>query len=72
MDKRVFWIWLQNAFGPGSAKPRQIVERTGDPQKFFEGGIGLWSSFSFISDKELTALSVYGLEPGSRPVICLE
>ena len=62
MDKRVFWIWLQNAFGPGSAKPRQIVERTGDPQAFYSGGIGLWSSFSFISDKELTALSVYGPE----------
>ena len=65
MDKRVYWIWLQNAFGPGSAKPRQIVERTGDPPSFYNGGIGLWSSFSFISDKELTALSVFGLEQAS-------
>lgn len=62
MDKRVFWIWLQNAFGPGSAKPRQIVERVGEPKEFYRGGIGLWSSFAFISDKELTALSVYGPE----------
>lgn len=62
MDKRVFWIWLQNAFGPGSAKPRQIVERVQDPIEFYRGGIGLWSSFSFISDKELTALNTYGPE----------
>ena len=65
MDKRVFWIWLQNAFGPGSAKPRQIVERVGDPMEFYRGGIGLWSSFTFISDKELTALSVFGPEQAS-------
>lgn len=62
MDKRVFWIWLQNAFGPGSAKPKQIVDRMGDPETFYRGGIGLWSSFRFISDKELMALSVYGPE----------
>ena len=62
MDKRAYWIWLQNAFGPGSAKPRQIVERAGSPEAFHRGGIGLWSSFSFISDKELNALSMYGPE----------
>ncbi len=62
MDKRVYWIWLQNAFGPGSAKPKQIVDRMGDPAEFYRGGIGLWSSFRFISDKELMALSMYGPE----------
>ena len=54
MDKRVYWIWLQNAFGPGSAKPKQIIDRMGDPAEFYRGGIGLWSSFRFISDKELS------------------
>ena len=62
MDKRAFWIWLQNAFGPGSAKPRQIAERCGDPMEFYRGGVRLWSSFRFISDKELAALSAYGPE----------
>ena len=61
MDERVYWIWLQNAFGPGSAKPIQIVKRVGSASSFHRGGIGLWSSFSFISDKELTALSTHGL-----------
>ncbi|MBO5253919.1 MAG: DNA-processing protein DprA [Clostridia bacterium] len=62
MDKRVYWIWLQNAFGPGSAKPKQIMDRMGDPVEFYRGGIGLWSSFRFISDKELMALNMYGPE----------
>ena len=62
MDKRVYWIWLQNAFGPGSAKPKQIMDRMGDPVEFHRGGIGLWSSFRFISDKELMALNMYGPE----------
>lgn len=62
MDKRVYWIWLQNAFGPGSAKPKQIIDRMGDPAEFHRGGIALWSSFKFISDKELAALSLYGVE----------
>lgn len=65
MDKRVYWIWLQNAFGPGSAKPKQIIDRMGDPEEFYRGGIGLWSSFKFISDKELSALSMYGVEQAS-------
>lgn len=62
MDERVYWIWMQNAFGAGSAKPMQLVRRTGSAEAFFRGGIGLWSSFSFISDKELAALSAYGAQ----------
>lgn len=61
MDERVYWIWLQNAFGAGSAKPAQLVQRTGSAEAFYRGGIGLWSSFTFISDKELAALNAYGL-----------
>lgn len=61
MDKRVYWIWLQNAFGAGSAKPMQLVRRTGSAEAFYAGGIRLWSSFSFVSDKELACLGTYGL-----------
>lgn len=61
MDERVYWIWLQNAFGAGSPKPRQIVERVGSVAEFHEGGISLWSSFAFISDKELASLNAYGI-----------
>ncbi|MGN0479357.1 MAG: DNA-processing protein DprA [Hominenteromicrobium sp.] len=61
MDNRVYWIWLQNAFGPGSAKPMQLVSRAGSAAAFYKGGVSLWSSFSFVSDKELTALNTCGL-----------
>ncbi len=62
MDERVYWIWLQNAFGAGSAKPVQLVRRVGSAEAFYQGGVSLWSSFSFVSDKELSALSVYGVQ----------
>ena len=61
MDERVYWIWLQNAFGAGSAKPVQLVRRAGSAESLFRGGIGLWSSFTFVSDRELAALSAYGV-----------
>lgn len=53
MDNRVYWIWLQNAFGAGSPKPVQLVRRIGSAEKLYQGGTRLWSSFSFVSDKEL-------------------
>ena len=62
MDNRVYWIWLQNAFGAGSPKPVQLVRRIGSAEKLYQGGTRLWSSFSFVSDKELAALNTYGAE----------
>ena len=62
MDNRVYWIWLQNAFGAGSPKPVQLVRRMGSAEKLYQGGTRLWSSFSFVSDKELAALNAYGAE----------
>lgn len=60
MDNRVYWIWLQNAFGPGSPKPRQIAERYGGPESFYRMGAGFWSDCSFISDREFASLSAFG------------
>ena len=62
MDNRIYWIWLQNAFGAGSPKPVQLVHRIGSAEKLYQGGTRLWSSFSFVSDKELAALNAYGAE----------
>lgn len=62
MDNRVYWIWLQNAFGAGSPKPVQLVRRIGSAEKLYQGGTRLWNSFSFVSDKELAALNAYGAE----------
>lgn len=37
MDNRVYWIWLQNAFGAGSPKPVQLVRRIGSAEKAVSG-----------------------------------
>ena len=66
MDNRVYWIWLQNAFGAGSPKPVQLVRRIGSAEKLYQGGTRLWSSFSFVSDKELAALNAYGAEKAAE------
>lgn len=62
MDNRVYWIWLQNAFGAGSPKPVQLVRRIGSAEKLYQGSTRLWSTFSFVSDKELATLNAYGAE----------
>ena len=40
----------------------QLVRRIGSAEKLYQGGTRLWSSFSFVSDKELAALNAYGAE----------
>ncbi len=60
MDDRVYWIWLQNAFGAGSPKPKQIAERFGSPEAFFRMGQGFWSDCTFISDREYATLCGFG------------
>lgn len=66
MDNRVYWIWLQNAFGAGSPKPVQLVRRIGSAEKLYQGGTRLWSSFSFVSDKELAGAQCLRRGTGRR------
>jgi len=57
MDNRVYWIWLQRAFGVGSEKPYSIYKRfKGGVKEFYEGGAPLWNSLTYISDKEASSL----------------
>lgn len=65
MDNRVYWIWLQNAFGAGSRSLCNSCAAIGSAEKLYQGGTRLWSSFSFVSDKELAALKPHGA--GTRP-----
>lgn len=63
MDKQVYWIWLQHAFGAGSHKPWLIHRRFGGGvEEFHEGNALLWNSMKFISEKEARMLSVFNLE----------
>ena len=61
MDKRAYWIWLQHTFQPGSSKPRAIWNRFRDLEKFYNEGIRLWSTLSFVTERELTAMGSYDI-----------
>ena len=62
MDRRAYWLWLQHTFQPGSSKPRAIYNRFRDLEAFYNGGVRLWSTLSFITERELTAMSSYNIE----------
>jgi len=63
MDKRIYWIWLQHAFGAGSAKPYTIYKRfKGGVEEFQDGGPALWNSLEFVSEKEARMLSAFSLD----------
>lgn len=63
MDKRVYWIWLQHAFGAGSYKPWTLFNRfSGGTAEFYEGGAALWNQMDFISEKESRRLFAFSLQ----------
>ena len=56
-DERVYWIWLQQAFGPGSPKPMKLHRQyPGGVKEFCLGGPRLWNSRRDLSDKEAVTL----------------
>ncbi len=57
-----YWVWLQHAFGAGSAKPVAIGRRFHDLEEFYKGGKALWRQFSFIKESEIEALSAFSKE----------
>ncbi len=56
MDKNIYWLWLQRAFGAGSPKPFYIYKKFNDLEEFYKEGMPLWGSMSFINGKELSVL----------------
>ena len=62
-DQRVYWGWMQNAFGAGSKKPFYIYNRfSGGLQEFHEGGPILWDALGYITEGEISTLISMGLE----------
>lgn len=56
-DERVYWLWLQQAFGAGSPKPMKLHRQyPGGVKEFCLGGPKLWNSRRDLSDKEAVAL----------------
>lgn len=57
MDKRAYWIWMQQAFGAGSKKPQRIFSQyAGGVQEFCQGGPKLWNTRRDLTDRETAAL----------------
>lgn len=57
MDRRAYWVWLQQAFGPGSRKPARLASQyAGGVQEFCQGGPKLWNSRRDLTDREAAAL----------------
>ncbi|MFI3325169.1 MAG: DNA-processing protein DprA [Clostridia bacterium] len=60
VEERVYWLWLQHAFGAGSTKPASIARRYESIEAFYKEK--RWNQFDFISDSELNALKSYTLD----------
>lgn len=62
MDERAVWIWLQQAFKPGSPMPYKISQDyPGGVREFWEGGPKLWNGRRDIRDSEAAALRDFSL-----------
>ena len=62
MDERVYWIWLQHAFGAGSPTPWKIAQTyPGGVEGFFQGGSRVWNSLPGVREREATALYSFSL-----------
>ena len=62
MDNRVYWIWLQHAFGAGSPMPWRLHQRIpGGVEGFYRGGPRLWNSLPEINDQAAAALYSFSL-----------
>ena len=62
MDHRVYWIWLQQAFGPGSRLPCELGRRfVGGVEEFYQGGPKLWNAMAFITDQQAATLFSFSL-----------
>lgn len=71
-DDKVYFMWLQHAFGAGSEKPISIAKRFNNIADFYSGGRRLWATFSFINDTELSSLTNFTAEMAAVLVDCSE
>ncbi len=62
MDKRAYWIWIQQAFSPGSRKPVLLSSQyPGGLREFCQGGPRLWNSRRDLTDRETAALRDFSI-----------
>ena len=62
MDERAYWLWMQQAFPPGSRKPLALAEQyPGGVREFLEGGPLLWNVRRDLTDREAEGLRDFSL-----------
>lgn len=62
VDERVYWIWAQQAFKPGSRMPMRLAGQfPGGLCEFYEGGPRLWNSRRDLKDSETAVLRDFSL-----------
>ena len=60
LDRRAYWLWLQQVFGEGSRLPWHIFRTyPGGVQGFARAGHSAWRNLSYLTLKHLNALQVY-------------
>ncbi len=70
MDRRAVWLWLQEAFGPGSALPGQIAERfPGGAEGFCGAGPAGWRKMPGVTGRHFRALSAFTPEDAQNRLV---
>lgn len=63
MDDRIYWLWLQEALGPGSRIPMAVHrEFPGGVQSFYRAGPTAWKRQKGVTGQSLQALSQVSLK----------
>lgn len=63
MDDRVYWIWVQQAFGEGSPMPWRIHRSyPGGLREFHEGGPKLWNTLGSVTEQQAAGLYAFSLK----------
>lgn len=63
MDRRTYWIWLQQALGEGSYLPWKLHrDYPGGVEEFYRGGPRLWNTRRDISDQKAEGLYHFTLD----------
>lgn len=63
IDKDVFWVWAQHAFGEGSPKPWHIHNTfPGGLEGFYRAGAGEWCRLAYISLQQIESLRAFDLK----------
>lgn len=63
IDKRAYWVWLQQGFGEGSRMPWKIHrDYAGGVKEFHEGGPRLWNTRRDITDQQAASLYSFSLD----------